>query len=100
MRAACSVFGKADPSAGIGRVGRIRRSEFVRQNDFQPAANFPAVIGPDPRAPVTEITALRAKEMKQRITIALLVGRNSRFEHFLVEMRTGLLHWTQKFFVA
>src|SRR6266699_1363603 len=79
---------------------RCRCSEFVRQNGFQPPANFPAVIGPDPRAPITEITALRAKQMKQRITIALLVGRNSRFEHFLVEMRTGLLHWTQKFFVA
>jgi len=37
------------------------RSELVCQDDFQSAADFPAVIGPEPRAPVTEIAGLRAK---------------------------------------
>jgi hypothetical protein len=62
------------------------RSELVRQDKFQSATDFPTVIGPDPDAPVTEIAGLRAKQVKERIAIALFICRNSWFQYLFMKM--------------
>src|SRR5207237_785870 len=64
------------------------------------AADFAAVIGPCPASPVTEIAHLRAKQMKKRVAIARLAGRNARFDHLLVKVRAGFFHWSEQVFIA
>jgi len=44
------------------------------QNGLKPSADFPAILRPYPASPITEIARLGAKQMEERIAIALLIG--------------------------
>ncbi len=61
------VHGGHHPSDGLRRTsGSALRPELFRQEEFQPATDFPTVVGPDATGPVAEVAGLRAEEEHTR----------------------------------
>ena len=92
---AASFFGTPDPENAP-----LTSLKVVNEDGLEPAADFLAVIGPDPLSPIAVATRLRAQEMKQRVAKTTVAGRNPRLDHFLVEKGTAPFHRPQHIFVT
>src|SRR6266699_2951239 len=73
-------------SGGLRKQAAIlSRLEIVAQNRFDSAAEFLAIIGPNPLSPVAVTTGLRAEQMKERISIAWVAGWDARLQDLLIK---------------
>ena len=80
--------------------GTPLRSEVMLEDGFDPTAQFFSVIRPHALSPITITTGLGTEQMKQRIAISRVAGRNAGFQDFLIKVRAGPFHWPKHRFIA
>src|SRR2546425_6062212 len=68
------------------QAGRHLFSEVMRQDGFDPPAELFPVVRPNALSPITVTTGLGTKQMKERIPISGVAGRNAGFQDLLIKL--------------